>query len=116
MFEQLDVNAMLELYESYLHANFWKNVGLGAGIPVAIIGLLLAVSAAASYDSGGGGILVLVIGVAGIVVGTRYSHIINVEIKAEVARAVVPISIDLLDDISKEVVDIYNILKGLLVK
>jgi len=116
----ITADVIVELYAKYQLLNYWLNFGITFMVIFGIMSIF-ALFAISDNDNVGllGKVIALIIlltFISGIVIFARSRYLIEVVLKPEIAKYVVPVGMDIADKVSKEVSEMWGILKGVLTK
>jgi len=117
--ENITAEVIVELYAKYQLFNYWMNVGvLISGIFGMLTFFSIIGTAVADDKSASGFITTLMTAllIVGLIIRWKNLYQIEVVLKPEIARYVVPAGLDLADKVSQEVSAMWDILKGVLSK
>jgi hypothetical protein len=116
----ITADVIVELYTKYNMLNYWNYFGailmlvFGAFSFVALIIILFE-----DFIDGWKiviSVIIFLIFIAGTIIFCRANYLIEVVLKPEIAKYVVPAGLDIADKVSKEMSEMWGILKGVLTK
>jgi hypothetical protein len=114
----ITADIIVELYAKYQLLNYWLSFGITLMV---IFGVMSLFRLLGSFDDSTlfGKVIfsiILLTFVSGVVIFARSRYLIEVVLKPEIAKYVVPVGMDIADKVSKEVSEMWGILKGFLTK
>lgn len=116
----ITAGVIVELYTKYQMFNYWLTFGIVLMIVFGVFSLVAFISnVIESYLEVWQivvTVIVFLIFITGIVITLRAHYLIEVVLKPEIAKYVVPVGMDIADKVSKEVSEMWGILKGVLSK
>jgi hypothetical protein len=119
----ITADIIVKLYTKYQLLNYWQGVGVTLATVFGVlifIGLIIMCITASCWDNWVPSFVVCMVFFTGLITGLiiyfRYKYQIEVVLKPEIARYVVPAGFDLAEKVGQEVSEMWGILKGVLAK
>jgi len=116
----ITADVIVELYTKYQMFNFWSDFGavlmVAFGIFSFISIMIILLEDFPNVWKIALMIIFILIFIAGLIIFCRAKYLIEVVLKPEIAKYVVPVGMDIADKVSKEVSEMWGILKGVLTK
>jgi len=116
--EFITADLIVELYTKYQLLNYWYHFGIVFAIVFGFIGFFVTLIGASESEIIPEiiGAIFLILFAVGVIFALRFNYKINVELKPEIARYVIPAGLDIAEKVGKEVSEMWNILKGVITK
>ena len=116
--ENITADLIVEVYAKYQLLTYWYHLGIWGAIIFGFLGFVILGFGATEHEIVPKiiGTLFLMVFILSLITATYYNYQINVVLKPEIARHIVPIGLDVAEKVSKEILDMYNILKRLVNK
>ena len=116
--ENITAELIVEMYAKYQLLSYWYNFGIALAVIFGFLGLLIIGIGAMESEIIPEliGTIFLIIFIVGLIIALRNNYKINVELKPEIARHVVPAGLDIAEKVGKEVSEMWNLLKQIMTK
>jgi len=117
--ENITAEVIVDLYAKYQLFHYWQGMGTTLAVIFGILFIFVFLSSLVSDDAGICFIfsfLTLGLLIVGLIIRWKNLYQIEVILKPEISRHVVPAGLDIADKVSQEVLAVWDLLKGVLSK